>query len=66
MIGYLTQDHALISAFQSKSAARSRKQDILGRRIFKMAPKISDYFRDGEILAHKGNLEAGDIDYGAP
>lgn len=57
MIGYLTQNPILISAFQSRSAGRSRKQDILGRRVFKMAPKISDYFRDGEIIAHKGSLD---------
>jgi len=57
MIGYLTQNHVLISAFQTKASNRSRKQDTLGRRVFKMAPKISDYFRDGEIIAHKGSLD---------
>jgi UDP-N-acetylmuramoyl-L-alanyl-D-glutamate--2,6-diaminopimelate ligase len=57
MIGYLTQNHVLISAFQTRSQGRSKKQDLLGRRVFKMAPKISDYFRDGEIVAHKGSLE---------
>ena len=57
MIGYLTQNHVLISAFQTRAVGRSRKQDVLGRRVFKMAPKISDYFRDGEIVAHKGSLD---------
>jgi len=57
VIGYLTQNHVLISAFQTRSVGRSRKQDTLARRVFKMAPKISDYFRDGEIVAHKGSLD---------
>ncbi len=57
MIGYLTQNHVLISAFQTRTVGRSRKQNVLEKRVFKMAPKISDYFRDGEITAHKGNLD---------
>ena len=57
MIGYLTQNHVLISAFQTRTVGRSRKQNVLEKRVFKMAPKISDYFRDGEIIAHKGNLD---------
>ncbi len=57
MIGYLTQNHVLIGAFQTRSAGRSRRQDALSKRVFKMAPKLSDYFRDDEIVAHKGSLD---------
>jgi len=57
VIGYLTQNHVLISAFQTRTTGRSKRQDALDKRVFKMAPKISDYFRDGEIIAHKGSLD---------
>lgn len=57
MIGYLTRNHALIHALQPRSTRPSRRESIALSRIFKMAPKLSDYFRDGEILAHKGDLD---------
>lgn len=57
MIGYLTQDYSLISAFQAPAFGRSRKRDNVRNRVFKMAPKLSDYFRDGEIIAAKGTLD---------
>lgn len=57
MIGYLTQDYSLISAFQSPAFGRDRKRANVQNRVFKMAPKLSDYFRDGEIIASKGTLD---------
>jgi UDP-N-acetylmuramoyl-L-alanyl-D-glutamate--2,6-diaminopimelate ligase len=57
MIGYLTQDFALIRAFRAAPVGRARKRIKVGERAFKMAPKLSDYFGDGEILASKGPLD---------
>jgi UDP-N-acetylmuramoyl-L-alanyl-D-glutamate--2,6-diaminopimelate ligase len=57
MIGYLTQDYSLINAFRTESVGRTRKRDNVANRVFKMAPKLSDYFRDGEIIASKGSLD---------
>ena len=54
MIGYLTQNYSLIHAFQPRPARRSRSETLALNRVFKLAPKLSDYFRDGEILAVKG------------
>ena len=56
MIGYLAQNYSLIQAFQP-SARRTRREAHAATRIFKMAPKLSDYFREDEILAVKGTLE---------
>ena len=58
MIGYLAQNYSLIHAFaQPAPARRTRREAMAASRIFKMAPKLSDYFRDGEILAVKGSLD---------
>ena len=59
MIGYLTQNHALISAFrQPRVAAAVRRQaDAPGNRLFKMAPKLSDYLSENEAIAVKGSLD---------
>jgi len=57
MIGYLTQDYSLISAFRTPAFGRSEKRTNVSNRVFKMAPKLSDYFRDGEIVAIKGTLD---------
>lgn len=57
MIGYLTQDYSLISAFRSPAVGRAQKRNSVQNRVFKMAPKLSDYFRDGEIVASKGPLD---------
>ena len=57
MIGYLTQDHLLISAFQTPAFGQGQKQANVQNRVFKMAPKLSDYFREGEIIATKGPLD---------
>ncbi|MSU47367.1 MAG: UDP-N-acetylmuramoyl-L-alanyl-D-glutamate--2,6-diaminopimelate ligase [Lacunisphaera sp.] len=54
MIGYHTPNHPLVAAFRSQSLNRPRR---LTPRIIKMAPKLSDYFSAGELLASKGDLE---------
>ena len=57
MIGYLTQDYTLIRAFQPREARRVRKETVALNRVFKMAPKLSDYFEETDIVASKGSLE---------
>jgi UDP-N-acetylmuramoyl-L-alanyl-D-glutamate--2,6-diaminopimelate ligase len=58
VIGYLSQNYPLIHAFSPRPVARRTRQETLVRnRVFKMAPKLSDYFGDGEILAVKGSLD---------
>jgi len=58
VIGYLAQNYPLIHAFaQPAPARRSRRETLATNRIFKMAPKLSDYLRDGEMLAVKGSLD---------
>ena len=57
MIGYLTPNHPLVAAFRSLPKKRTRADDRIQRKIFKMAPKLSDYFRDGEIVASQGDLD---------
>jgi UDP-N-acetylmuramoyl-L-alanyl-D-glutamate--2,6-diaminopimelate ligase len=58
VIGYLSQNYSLIHAFaQPAPARRTRREALASHRIFKMAPKLSDYFEDGEILAVKGSLD---------
>jgi UDP-N-acetylmuramoyl-L-alanyl-D-glutamate--2,6-diaminopimelate ligase len=58
VIGYLSHNYALIHAFAPRPAARRTQQEKLVRnRVFKMAPKLSDYFGDDEIVAVKGSLD---------
>ena len=60
MIGYLTQNHALIHAFQQPRAAATvtrRKVDNISNRVFKVAPKLSDYISENEAIAVKGTLD---------
>lgn len=57
MIGYLTPNYPLVAAFRSLPKTRTRPADPLTRQIFKMAPKLSDYFSEGEIRASKGDLD---------
>lgn len=56
MIGYLTQNYSLVSAFQ-RPARRTRRETLAVNRIFKTAPKLADYFRENEIVASKGELD---------
>jgi UDP-N-acetylmuramoyl-L-alanyl-D-glutamate--2,6-diaminopimelate ligase len=57
VIGYLTHDYSLINAFRTAAPSRSRRETIARNRVFKMAPKLSDYFREDEIIAVKGSLD---------
>jgi UDP-N-acetylmuramoyl-L-alanyl-D-glutamate--2,6-diaminopimelate ligase len=57
VIGYLTPNYPLVAAFRSLPKTRTRPADPVSQRIFKMAPKISDYVRDGEFLTSKGDLD---------
>ncbi len=61
MIGYLVPNYPLIAAFRTLPAvsprARSRGAARLSQEIFKMAPKLSDFFNEDEIVASKGDLE---------
>lgn len=57
MIGYLTQNSLLISAFGAVAARRTRGETVHNERVLKNAPKLSDYFEDGEITAEKGPLD---------
>ncbi len=57
MIGYLAQNHPLVAAFRSLPKTRTRPGARLAQRIFKTAPKLSDYFGEGDFLAHKGDLD---------
>ena len=57
MIGYLVQDHALARAFRLRPLRRRTSDYLEFNRAFKMAPILSDFFTEGEILAVKGSLE---------
>ena len=60
MIGYLTPDYDLIHAFGQPKAAASvkrRASDNVSNRVFKMAPKLSDYISENEAIAVKGTLD---------
>ncbi len=57
MIGYLTPNYPLVAAFRSLPAARRRPADRVSQRIFKMAPKLSDFLNDEDIITSKGDLD---------
>ncbi|MFI5335973.1 MAG: UDP-N-acetylmuramoyl-L-alanyl-D-glutamate--2,6-diaminopimelate ligase [Opitutales bacterium] len=57
MIGYLVPNYPLVAAFRALPPTRTRASDRHSRKIFKMAPKLTDYFNDTEIVASKGDLE---------
>ncbi len=57
MIGCLIPNHPLVAAFRTLPPTRTRPADRVTRQIFKMAPKLSDYFQDDEIRASKGDLD---------
>lgn len=56
MIGYLTHDFPLIHAFSTPIPARSRRETLDRKRVFKMAPKLSDYLNEDDAIAIKGEL----------
>ena len=57
MIAYLTQNHALIHAFRPRPGGLTAGGRPIRRRIFKMAPKLQDYFPADEIITVKGDLD---------
>ncbi len=57
MIGYITSDSTLIHAFRALPAGGTRRLDAITKRIFKMAPKLSDYILDGEAVSVRGELD---------
>ena len=57
MIGYLVQDHALVRAFRNWPLRPHTSEYLEFTRAIKMAPMLSNYFSDGEILASKGSLD---------
>ncbi len=59
MISYVLPSYSpLVSPFAHvANLNRSRKQNCVSKRIFKMAPTLSDYIRDEEVVAHKGSLD---------
>lgn len=57
MIGYLTPNYPLVAAFRALPASRRRPVDRASQQIFKLAPKLTDFFNDDEIVASKGDLE---------
>ena len=57
MIGYLTPNYPLVAAFRSLPPTRTRVSSRATRQIFKMAPKLSDYFPPGDLVASKGDLD---------
>lgn len=57
MIGYLTPNYPLVAAFRTMPQTRVRPADRVARRIFRTAPKISDYLQAGDFLSSKGDLD---------
>ena len=57
MIGYLSQNYPLIHAFAPRSRRAARGETAVRNRIFKMAPKLSDFIHDDEIIAVRGSLD---------
>jgi UDP-N-acetylmuramoyl-L-alanyl-D-glutamate--2,6-diaminopimelate ligase len=57
VIGYLVQDPVLVQAFRNQPLRRRTSEYLEYNRAFKMAPILSDYINEDEILALKGSLE---------
>jgi UDP-N-acetylmuramoyl-L-alanyl-D-glutamate--2,6-diaminopimelate ligase len=57
VIGYLEQNPVWLRAFQPRPLRRHRNEYLAYHRAFTMAPKLSDPFPEGEILAVKGSLD---------
>ena len=56
MIGYLPQDKPLIQTLKPQLARGKQRTPSPQRRACKMAPKLSDYFQDDEIVLLRGSL----------
>ena len=57
MIAYLPQNYSLIHAFRPLPRGLTQAGRPVRRRIFKMAPKLQDYFPADEVAAVKGGLD---------
>ncbi|MDX2186294.1 MAG: UDP-N-acetylmuramoyl-L-alanyl-D-glutamate--2,6-diaminopimelate ligase [Opitutaceae bacterium] len=57
MIGYLIQDSALINAFRAPATGGARRRTHSEQKVIKMAPKLSDFFSEDQVVAIKGSLE---------
>jgi len=57
VIGYLTPNYPLVAAFRSLPLHRTRAPSRVDQRIFKMAPKLSDYLSSADLIASKGDLD---------
>jgi UDP-N-acetylmuramoyl-L-alanyl-D-glutamate--2,6-diaminopimelate ligase len=57
VIGYLINDSSLIQAFRNLPHGRARKLDVISQRVFKMAPKLTDYIKEGEVTNIRGEMD---------
>jgi len=57
VIAYLPQNHFLIHAFRAAPGGLTCRGRPVRHRIFKMAPKLQDYFPADEVVAVKGDLD---------
>jgi UDP-N-acetylmuramoyl-L-alanyl-D-glutamate--2,6-diaminopimelate ligase len=57
VIAYLPQDYTLIHAFRPRPHGLTQAGRPVRRRIFKMAPKLQDFFPADEVAAVKGGLD---------
>lgn len=57
MIGYLTHDTPLIHAFRTRPPALNRRESLDRKRVFKMAPKLSDFLKETDAQSVKGELD---------
>ncbi len=57
MIAYLPQNYTLIHAFRPRPRGLTQAGRPVRRRIFKMAPKLQDFFPADEVGAVKGGLD---------
>ena len=57
MIAYLPQNYTLIHAFRPRPRGLTQAGRPVRRRIFKMAPKLQDFFPADEVAAVKGGLD---------
>ncbi|WP_404423195.1 UDP-N-acetylmuramoyl-L-alanyl-D-glutamate--2,6-diaminopimelate ligase [Nibricoccus sp. IMCC34717] len=57
MIGYLIHDATLINAFRAPATGRARSRTLSEQKVIKMAPKLSDFFNEAQVVAVKGTLD---------
>lgn len=57
MIAYLSQNHTLVHAFRHRPTGLTYGRRQIRSRIFKMAPKLQDFFPNDTVVAVKGGLD---------